>query len=343
MIEIILGPNEANRRFDRFLCAYLSRAPQSLVHKLLRKKRIKLNGRRALGNEITACEDKVTFYLAPETLQNLTAKSNPPPSNLGPVDIIYEDEHILLINKPAGLLTHSSKPGLQDTLVGRLNYYLNGVKNTDSLAPNYQAPCHSGQNPKEDDAAKPRNLNFAVCNRLDRNTSGLVICGKNMATIQGLNAIFAARKVEKTYLAVVCGLLNGKGDLRGYLYKDERANRSYITERPLNNAVPVHTEYECLKSGGGFSLIKVKLHTGRPHQIRAHFAALGHPLAGDAKYGGQSPLTDGTNRLASGARRGQMLHSLSLRFLKSEAAPHHLTYLAGQEWSAPAPEEFWRL
>jgi len=300
MIEVTLTPNQANRRFDRFLLAYLGRAPQSLVYKLLRKKRIKLNGQRAHGNEVTAVGDQVIFYLASETLQGLMKEAGPPPRDWGPVDIIYEDEHILLANKSAGLLTHSDTPGSQDTLVDRLAYYLH--EKTDMLP--------------------------SVCNRLDRNTSGLVACGKNMAAIQALHAIFASRKVDKTYLAVVCGRLEGRGVLKGYLYKDEKANRSYIFDQPRENAVKVHTEYECVSVGDGFSVVRIKLHTGKSHQIRAHFAALGHPLAGDVKYGGRS----------IGNKRGQLLHCLSLRFLQIDSGP--LAYLSGQEWQAAVPTAF---
>ena len=298
MVEIILTQNQAGRRFDRFLYTYLSRAPKSLVHKLLRKKRIKLNGKRALGNETTNIGDKVTLYLSPETLEGFMPKQNLTPRDYGPVDIIYEDDNILLVNKPAGLLTHSNTAAPQDNLISRLAYYL-----------------------------RSDSSQLAVCNRLDRNTSGLVACGKNIQGIQALNEIFANRKVDKTYLALVCGRLTGKGDLRGYLRKDEKANRSFIVDKFEDNAVTVHTEYESLKSRGGFSLIKVRLHTGRPHQIRAHFADLGHPLVGDVKYGSLEQIE---------GIRGQMLHCLSLKFLEQEAGP--FKYLEGQEWQAPLPE-----
>ena len=300
MIEITLTSNQANRRLDRFLLAHLSRAPQSLIYKLLRKKRIKLNGRRAYGNEITAQGDIVTLYLAPETFRGFLAETAPPPRNWGPVDIIYEDDNILLTNKPAGLLTHSDIPGNQDTLIDRVAYYLHGK--TDFIP--------------------------AVCNRLDRNTSGLVVCGKNLAAVQALNVIFAGRQVDKTYLAIVCGRMEGKGILKGYLLKDEKTNRSYIFDQPQKNAVMVNTEYECRLSGYNFSLLCIKLHTGKSHQIRAHFAALGHPLAGDTKYGGKP----------AGYRRGQMLHSSSLEFLHLEPGP--LEYLSGQKWEAPLPKDF---
>lgn len=306
MVEITVGPNDANRRFDRFLAAYLSRANKSLIHKLLRKKRIKLNGKRAKGSEITAIGDLVTMYLAPETFNNLITEPDPIPTTGGPVDIIYEDEHILLANKPAGLLVHSDKPGGQDTLINRLVYYL-------------------------------QSNDIAVCNRLDRNTSGLVACGKNMPAIQALNAIFKARMVEKIYLGVVCGTLEGKGSLQGYIIKDKNNNCSRILENHQEGAKAVHTEYECIKAGHDFSLLKIKLHTGKSHQIRAHLASIGHPLMGDTKY---QPVS-GTNRLSVGNKRGQMLHCQIFRFLDVGEGP--LGYISGKEWQAPTPPIFYEV
>jgi len=307
MIEIVLTANQANRRFDRFLAAYFSCAPKSLVHKWLRKKRIKLNGRRAQGNEITAEGDSVIFYLAPETIDGFIKKRQAP-HDWGPVDIIYEDENILLANKPAGLLTHSDTSGSQDTMVGRLIYYLYG--NNSDFVP-------------------------ALCNRLDRNTSGLVVCGKNMAALQALNAIFAARLVDKTYLAIVHGQLEADGELRGYLCKDEKNRSAHIIADRKTQSIDaerpkLHTAYESLACGKDFSLLRIKLYTGRFHQIRAHFAALGYPLAGDVKYGGK----------AIGYGRGQMLHCSSLRFLNLESAAGPLAYLSGHKYQAPIPKDF---
>lgn len=349
MIEITINTNQANRRFDRFLSAYLPQAPKSLIYKWLRKKRIKLNGAKALGNETTAEGDRVVFYLAQETLDSFSAENAECGAkkekkekkdilrNWGPVDIIYEDENILLTNKPSGLLTHSNRPGSQDTLVDRLAYYLS--KNSVNKNSVNEVPS-----------------TFAVCNRLDRNTSGLVVCGKNMAALQAMAAIFSQKKVDKTYMAVVQGRLEGHEVLTGYLRKDTEANQSYVYDNPQEGAVFVQTEYE---SCGHFlnsldsstllssTLIKVKLHTGKPHQIRAHLASIGHPLLGDTKYGGKViQKSQGANKSSKSQnfqksqklRRGQMLHCLSLRFLEIDTGP--LTYLSGKEWQAPLPEDF---
>lgn len=299
MHEIILTTNQAGRRFDRFLFSYLPNASHSLVYKLLRKKRIKLNGRRATGSEITAAGDIAAFYLSPETLQGFVDIKKTAPRNYGAVDVIHEDENILLVNKPAGLLTHSDKQGGQDNLIDRIIYYLYAEAPPDDFKP-------------------------SVCNRLDRNTSGLVVCGKNMAAVQALNAVFANRMVEKTYLAVVCGCLKGSGILRGRLIKNESENRSYVTE----SGAEAHTEYEAVKTGSKFSLVKIKLHTGRHHQIRAHLADFGCPVAGDVKYGGER-IEKKRNRL--------MLHAFSLKFCNNEIVP---PYLAGREWQAPQPSDF---
>ena len=286
--------NDANRRFDRFLQAHLSQASKSLLHKLLRKKRIKLNGARAHGNEITSEGDKVTLYLSQETYDSFSQKEHKTLVDWGTIDIVYEDDNILLVNKQAGLLTHSDSSEPQDTLQERVAYYLQS----------YQA---------------------APCNRLDRNTSGLVVFGKNVPALQSLNAAFAERCVEKIYLALVHGRLEDKGELKGYLQRDSEAMRSHISDKEEGQFV--HTEYEACKTSDEFSLLRVKIHTGRSHQIRAQFAALGHPLVGDVKYGGK----------AISGKRGQFLHCLSLNFLDLSAP---LSYLSQKELKTHIPEEF---
>ena len=289
--------NHVGRRFDKFLCSYFALAPKQVVYKLLRKKRIKLNGCRANGDEITALGDKVMFYLSQETFDSFR-KPLKNAENMSVLDkeaIVYEDEYILLINKPVGLLTHPSKPD-EDSLSGRVARYLNL---------------------QGDDFS-------ALCNRLDRNTSGLVACGKDMAAVQALNAIFAKRQIIKTYIAVVCGRLQGVGHLRGYIHKDIAANRSYISK---NGKTPVHTEYATLSTGLEFSTVKIILHTGKSHQIRAHFESIGHPLAGDKKYGGK-PYKGSL---------GQMLHCSSFCFLQTDGI---LGYLSKQTFTTPTPPLF---
>ena len=205
-------PPVVRPRFDRFLHAHLNNASKSLVHKLLRKKRIKLNGARALGSELTTLGDKVTFYLSQETYESFTKQEIKALKNWGIVDVIYEDDNVLIVNKPAGLLTHSSSPSPQDTLLDRVAYYLQGN-------------------------------HAAACNRLDRNTSGLVVFGKNVPALQALNSAFAERRVDKTYLAIVHGKLEGQAKLEGYIQKDGTANQSYVSDKPDDDAQYVHTEY----------------------------------------------------------------------------------------------------
>jgi len=305
VLQITLTINQSGRRFDRVLAAYLSTAPKSLIQKLLRKKRIKLNGKKAAGNEITNINDVVTFYMSSETVAALQKPPKTATKTLQkPIKIIYEDSNILLVDKPQGLLTHSNKPGEQDTLVDRIIGYLKNAEFTPS-----------------------------VCNRLDYNTSGLVACAKNMPALQALNAIFANRQVDKIYFALVQGELQGNDNLHGYIIKDTAANRSYILDYPSESAIAVHTEYASQKiitqpNGKKISLLKIILHTGKSHQIRAHLANIGHPLVGDKKYGAETTKT------------GQKLHCQSLIF-KEIPTTSPLHYLTNQKYQAPIPNNFY--
>ena len=278
MYELILNKNQANRRLDRVLAAYMSLAPKSLIQKLLRKKLIKLNDKRALGSETTACGDKVLMYLSEETINKYIANDIAAPSFYGPLDVIYEDEHALLVNKPAGLLTHATTKAAQDNLVARLAYHVYN---------------------KGEIGIKP-----AVCSRLDRNTGGLVVCGKTMEGLQAFNKIFSCGMVDKTYLAVVHGRLTGNDELKGYLLKNKEINQSKAYESKQEGAVFAHLEYESKAASGEYSLLKIRLHTGKSHQIRVQLANIGHPIVGDIKYGGD----------AVEGYRGQLLHCHSLYF-----------------------------
>ena len=302
--QLTLTPNQANRRLDRVLRQHFDLAPPSLVQKWLRKKRIKMNGARATGNETTQAGDVLTFYLAPETMAGF--RSGPdavPQGHPGTLAVVYQDADVWLVNKPAGLLTHASAAG-QDTLLGRVIF-----------------------------RAREAGLDYtpAVCNRLDRNTSGLVACAVSLQGAQGLAVLFAGREVAKDYLALVQGTLTGRGRLEGVHTKDAKTNRARIVPAGAGDAAPrVVTEYEALRAEGGLTLVRVRIITGKSHQIRAHMAGLGFPLVGDVKYGGKPATLRGT------PYHHQCLHAYRLGF--PQAPGGVLPQLSGKVFSAPAPE-----
>jgi len=243
----------AGQRFDKFLLKYLNSAEKSLIYKLLRKKRIKLNGSKADGNELLNDGDIITFYIAPETLASLY--DQPVGANcacpLLASQIIYEDTDMLIVNKPVGLLTHSETANDTDTLIDRVITYLH-IKGDYTPGQGVFTPV--------------------CCNRLDRNTSGIVACAKNLPMAQKLNAAFKERETVKIYTAVVCGMV-----------KDNLTISNHIDDKDaLTEISPIwYSEHK----GETFTVVKVRLHTGRKHQIRIHLQSVNHPIIGDPRYG----------------------------------------------------------
>jgi 23S rRNA pseudouridine955/2504/2580 synthase len=301
------------------LFAYLREAPHPVVYKLLRKKRIKLNGGRAGGGEMLTAGDALDFYLAPETLEGWRgARAVPAAAAL--TDIIYEDERLLVVNKPTGLPAHGGMAGGGDHLLARVLYYL------------YQ---NGGYDPAA--AFTP-----ALCNRLDVNTSGLIICGKTLHILQTCAALFAGGGFDKEYLAVAEGRLHGQATLSGDYYKDGAANTAYITASGNGGDAPrspapgkrAVTRYTSLAVSERHSLLRVRPVTGRSHQIRAHLAGIGHPLAGDTKYGGHT----------TAYAPGQLLHAYRLRVKDppGSGAANGTDFPVPASWTAPLPEGFAR-
>jgi len=266
-MTITISQENASRRLDKFLFAYLNNAPHSFIYKMLRKKRIKLNGARAEGNELLQEGDKLRFYLSEETIEGCRKPRVFSPAK--PLTgIIFEDENLLVINKPAGL---PSQGGMQsaggDHLLARILYYLQ----------------ESGSYDEKSDFTP------AICNRLDVNTSGLVVCGKNLHTLQAMNKLFANREIKKEYLAIVHGIVGEIGEnhtLEGFYQKDSKTNTAQILQNPHKYNVIAITSFTVLAVSKNYSLLSVSPITGRSHQIRAHLASIGHPLVGDKKYGG---------------------------------------------------------
>ena len=320
MKEIRIGENESGQRLDKFLLKYMSRAPKSFIYKMLRKKNITLNGKKAQGNEQLRQGDAVKLFLSDDTIGKFSETRTAGYAETE-LDILYEDKHTIFINKPAGML--SQKAAAEDVaLVEHLIAYL----------------LKTGQISEEALAT----FRPSVCNRLDRNTSGIVAAGKSLAALQQLSAMFRERSLKKYYLCLVHGRVTEARRISGFLSKDERTNRVRVQragERrsPQKEEARIETEYRPLRSGDGVTLLEVHLITGKTHQIRAHLAAEGHPIIGDYKYGMRS-VNDSFKR--EYGLSTQLLHSCRLCFPECTGA---LSELSGREITAPVPDLFRRI
>lgn len=356
MTSLIISENEAGQRLDKLLAKYMDLAPKSFLYKMMRKKNITLNGVRCEGSERLKAGDEVKLFLADETIRRFSKQRAPSPAAerrdacneadrgdreaeaaerrsacieadrgdreaeaaAGKLDILYEDEHLLLINKPAGMLSQKAFEG-DVSLVEHLIRYL----------------LDSGQITQE----TLRTFRPSVCNRLDRNTSGIVAAGKSLAGLQILSQGFRDRTIHKYYRCAVKGHVGGKKTITGYLTKDEKTNRVTVHEEPVEHAAAIETEYEPLaycRDGQGreYTLLLVRLITGRTHQIRAHLASAGHPVIGDVKYGDRS-LNERMRREYD--IRHQMLYACRITFPQM---PSPMEYLSGRTFAAPEPAEF---
>ena len=320
MKEIRIGENESGQRLDKFLLKYMSRAPKSFIYKMLRKKNITLNGKKAPGNEQLRQGDAVKLFLSDDTIGKFSETRTAGYAETE-LDILYEDKHTIFINKPAGML--SQKAAAEDvSLVEHLIAYL----------------LKTGQISEEALAT----FRPSVCNRLDRNTSGIVAAGKSLAALQQLSAMFRERSLKKYYLCLVHGRVTEARRISGFLSKDERTNRVRVQragERrsPQKEEARIETEYCPLRSGDGVTLLEVHLITGKTHQIRAHLAAEGHPIIGDYKYGMRS-VNDSFKK--EYGLSTQLLHSCRLCFPECTGA---LSNLSGREITAPVPDLFRRI
>ncbi len=273
MKELLIGPNDAGQRLDKFLSKAFPSLPASLLYKYLRLKRIKKNGARAHADDRLCEGDLLQLYINDELLE--VREQQTAPLKIRPnLQVVYEDDNLLVVDKPAGLLVHSDDKESYHTLIAQIQAHL------------YQKG--------EYDPARENSFAPALCNRLDRNTAGLVVAAKNAAALRDLNEIIKTRQMKKTYLALVCGTPQPpEATLTGYLVRDREAARVTVLRHPAPGAKSIVTRYRVLRSGHGLSLVEIDLVTGRTHQIRAHFSSIGHPLYGDGKYGktgrGQSP------------------------------------------------------
>ena len=266
MKSFVIEKNDAGQRLDKFLTKSVPNLPQSLLYKYIRLKRIKLNRKRAEISTRLQEGDVVELYINDEFFAPAETRYDflSAPKAL---DVLYEDENILLLNKKAGLLSHPDDREYIDTLITRVKRYL----------------FEKGEfNPANEASFAP-----SLVNRIDRNTAGIVIAAKTAEALRVLNQKMKGRELHKYYLCVVVGTLQEKeGLLEGWLWKDEDKNKVFIHKQKKNpDDKEIRTKYRVLREGNGLSLLEVDLLTGRTHQIRAHFASIGHPLLGDGKYG----------------------------------------------------------
>lgn len=305
MKELTIRQNDAGQRLDRFVGKAVPLLPESLLQKYIRLKRIKLNGKGAKRDARLQLGDAVQLYINDEFFEkpredNAWLKVGAPR-----VDIVYEDENLLLADKKPGVLCHSAGVWDYNTLIAHIQAYL----------------AQKGEwRPKEENAFTP-----ALCNRIDRNTGGLVIAAKNAETLRILNDKIRDREIEKYYLCVVQGRPKPpEGRLEDFLFKDAAKNQVYVKPRPEPGAKTAVTYYKVLQSRGPLSLVECRLGTGRTHQIRVQMAHAGWPLLGDGKYGSE--------RFNKGYdEKSQALYSYKLRFdFPTDAGI--LNYLRGREF-----------
>lgn len=358
MQSVTIGTNQAGQRMDKFLRKYLPQAGSGFLYKMLRKKNITLNGKKAEGNEILALGDEIRFFFSDETFamfsgreavqENSTKSTSSNASDKGVskdpkkliskhisgnqeywkaynqiknIRILLETQDVLILDKPAGILTQKAEVkdlSLNEWLIGYL--------------------LHSGQITEEE----LQTFRPSVCNRLDRNTSGIVLCGKSLKGSQALSSLIKERRIGKFYRTICLGKLEQAATLEGYLEKNEQTNRvtlrkSWGSEGSKQDSSYIRTHYEPISANNNYTLLEVELITGKTHQIRAHLSGIGHPLIGDYKYGDRRQ----NNRLKKQfGLEYQLLHAYRVEF--PDTCPQ-LPDLAGQTVIAEYPQRFHKI
>ena len=312
MKEFVITQKDQGRRLDKFIMNLLKSAPPSFTYKMLRKKNIVLNDRKASGSELLACNDTVKLYLSDETFEKFAAK---PDRGAGEdmirlmPQIIYEDDDIMIVNKPSGMLTQRSSSS---------DISLNEI-------------CLAYVRKKDPAGWQGEDFTPSVCNRLDRNTSGLVTFAKTYRGARCLSDAFAGRRMGKYYMCIAVGLIKDEMALTGTLTKDEATNK--VSVKSMGDGAKILTIVRPVRHNDRLTLAEVELLTGKTHQIRAHLAAYGHPLLGDDKYGDMAVNRQYRQRYGI---RSQMLVCTRLVFPDDLGLPD----LAGRTVSINLPEEF---
>ena len=328
MEQITIKPQEAGQRLDKFLRRYLQEATSGFLYKMLRKKNITLNAGKAEGSEILCVGDQITFFFSAETFRKfrgdgkeegtketeLIRQSKEACQIWKHMPILYEDEHVLLASKPAGVLSQKAEAcdlSLNEWFVGYL--LEQGEVTAQSL----------------------RMFRPSVCNRLDRNTSGIVICGKTLRGSQEMSRLLQDRNLHKYYLFCVEGQMKEGKTIEGYMWRDEKSNKTCILDSPCPGSRKIATSYRPLVTGREGTLVEALLITGRTHHIRAHLASEGFPLMGDYKYGERK---QNDKRKKQYGITHQLLHAHRLVFPTLTGA---MEGLSGREIIAPVPAIFY--
>ena len=320
MRELTVTEKDCAQQLIKYLSKYMEEAPKSFFYKMLRKKNIVLNQKKADGSEKLKTGDTIRMYLAEETIEKFRKTPEKPAAGkqvkYPKLDIVYEDEKVIFLNKPAGVLSQTAKE-TDVSLTEALGAYLS-----------------------EKNAGEETMFRAGLCNRLDRNTSGLIVAGKSLAGLQQMGELFKKRTLKKYYLCIVKGRITEPAHIRGYLVKDEKTNRVSLSKGGFSKdakGLPIETEYVPIAWNEEMTLLKVHLITGRTHQIRAHLASTGHPLLGDYKYGSKK----WNDRYKKEWKiEDQVLHAYQLTMpgMKKE-----LENLSGKTFYAKVPEVFWKL
>lgn len=290
MKEILIDKNESDQRLDRFLKKYLANAPQTFIYKMIRKKNIKVNDSRAQPETTIFEGDKIQLYLSDETIDKFIAEKTEIRSKLIP-NIIYEDDNIILINKPAGLLSHGASKEFEENIVDSMISYL--IQKGDFV-------------PRIEKTFTP-----SICNRLDRNTSGIIIGAKNYQSLKAINEAIKNGHIRRFYKTIVKGNVKEEKRAEGYLIKDEDKNKVEIYKEDIEGSKKITTHIKPLQNKNGYSMLEIELITGRTHQIRGHLASLGYPVIGDRKYGNREinmSFNEGTGL------DNQLLHAYKVEF-----------------------------
>ena len=316
MQELHVTANEAGQRLDKLLAKFLNQAPKSFLYKMMRKKNIVLNGKKCTGNEKLKQGDSIKLFFSAETIEKFSAGTyvTPKKEKINMLPIIYEDEQVLLMNKPVGVLSQKAK----DSDVSAVEILINYLIETNQLS-------------KE----QFRTFHPSICNRLDRNTSGILVAGKTLSALQEMNRFFKERTIAKYYRCLVKGrVIKNEDYIKGYLVKDQKTNKVSITKKKTEEGVPIETEYCVIQSNDEVSLLEVHLITGKTHQIRAHLASIGHPIIGDYKYGDKQ--INEMYRQEYGLK-SQLLHAYRLEMPSSDGS---LAYLNDKKFVAELPDKF---